>query len=474
MELVRRKLYTVDEDTGKVSLHFHPGQTTAWDSIARYIFVIAGNRSGKTSFAPWWLYREIMNTWDKNGGNDYLAVSSTNDLFNNAFLPAMIEVFEEILKIGHYWAATRVLEIKCLDPNDKRYMQFYQGPTGRSTGLMWGRVILRSAQSEGSLESMTAKAALLDEAGQDAFGVEHWEAVQRRVGLPVFDHSISAMRPARILITTTPYNFGWLYEGPYQLWLDGDEDYDVIQFPSYLNPAYDKAEYERAKRTMPDWRFSMFYDGKFERPAGLIYRDFDEATMLVEDFDIPLHWERVVGVDFGGANVATVWLALNPSDGRWYVYDETLMGHMPITEHAAIAEAKSEGVERLTAVGGARSEGQHRTDWWVGGFYIEEPPVFDVEVGIARVTALIKRDKLRVFRSLTRLRREIKTYRRKLDANNEPTEQIISKNRFHVMDGLRYAGAWIEEGNSDVEVVTYDEMMEQIAREKREKELIYA
>jgi len=452
---LEHKLYQVNPG-GELQLNFHPGQKQVWDSKKRFIFAMAGTRSGKTSQAPWWLYREIMRTYTSGGMNDYLTVSPTVDLFNNAFLPAMIEVFCEILDIGHYWAAPRVLELKCLDPNDSRYGDFYEGPNGRSSGLMWARIILRSSQSKGSLESMTAKAAVLDECGMDGFSLEDWEAVQRRVSIG----------SARILGTTTPYDLGWLYSTVYSAWLQGDPDIDVIHFPSYYNPAFDMAEYERAKRTMPAWRFSLFYDGKFQAPAGLIYRDFDFSTMVVrEEFPIPKEWEHVVGIDFGGANTATVWLALNPSDGRWYLYHTTHMGHMPTSEHVAIAKAQAEGIDKLTVVGGAKSEGQQRDDWWHEGFYVEEPPVSDLEAGIARVISLIKKDRLRIFNSCQGILNEIKTYRRKMDSQNEPTEQIINKAGYHEGDALRYACSWIEADPPGAEAVTFAQVEAMLKKE---------
>ena len=444
----RAELFTVRE--GELHLHFHPGQRQAWNSAKPFVFILAGRQSGKTSFAPWWLYREVLRTARSGEDNDYLAVSATNDLFDNAFLPSMLRVFCNVLDIGYYWVARRTIELKCLDPADPKYGEFYQGERGSSAGLKWGRIVLRSAQSEHSLESMAAKACLLDECGQPAFTVQDWEAVQGRTAIA------RGYGGGRILGTTTPYELGWLYENIFIPWTNGNPDLDVIQFPSYWNPNFSREEYERQKATMPEWRAAMFLDGKFERPAGLIYRDFDEATMVVrEPFDIPQHWERVVGVDFGGANVATLWLALNPDDGCWYAYHETLMGHMPTPEHAAMAIAGAENIERITAIGGAKSEGQHRDDWWMAGFYIEEPPVTDVEVGIARGISLIKKGNLRVFPHLERLRREFRNYRRKLDAGNEPTEQIVAKNKFHMLDAYRYAATWIEEEPIGVDAMSY-------------------
>ena len=46
---------------------------------------------------------------------------------------------------------------------------------------MWGRILLRAAASRGALEGFTAKAAILDECGQDAFTMYAWDAVERRL-----------------------------------------------------------------------------------------------------------------------------------------------------------------------------------------------------------------------------------------------------------------------------------------------------
>ena len=50
----------------------------------------------------------------------------------------------------------------------------------RVSDPMWGRIILRSADSTGGLEAGTGKGAWLDEAGQDNFGVDAWKAILRR------------------------------------------------------------------------------------------------------------------------------------------------------------------------------------------------------------------------------------------------------------------------------------------------------
>lgn len=415
-----RNLWRVDR--GRLALDFHRGQTRAWESLARFVFMLAGTQGGKTAFGPWWLWREIK----RGGPGDYIAATASYDLFKLKMLPEIRQVFERLLGIGRYWSSDRILELA--DPAKGFWADHVDDP-------MWGRIILRSASAPGGLESATAKAAWLDECGQDEFTVEAWEAVLRRLSL----------YEGHVLGTTTIYNLGWLKNEVYDPWLNGDLEFDVIQYASILNPSFPRAEYERARRRLPDWKFRMFYRGEFARPAGLIYGDFADS-MVEEPFPIPFAWPRLVAVDFGGANQAILWLAEEPGTERWHVYREWLGGGLTTSEYVQIAKEGLGDYEDYEAAGGAPSESQQRRDWAAAGLHIMEPVVSDVEVGITRVIELIKTDRLRVFRTCTGVRDELGSYRRKLDSKGDPTEEIIDKRAFHRLDALRYGATHLVGG----------------------------
>jgi catechol 2,3-dioxygenase-like lactoylglutathione lyase family enzyme len=415
-------LWRIENDEARLSLH--EGQAAAWNSKRRFVFVLAGTQGGKTSFGPWWLWNELK----ERGQGDYLAVTSSFDLFKLKMLPELRSVFENVLGIGRYWSGDKILELR-----DSTTGKFW---AKRADDPMWGRIILRSAQSSGGLESATAKAAWLDECGQDGFTLEDWEAVQRRLSLS----------QGRVLGTTTIYNLGWLKSEIYDRWRDGDPDIDLVSFPSYINPAFPKAEFDRMEKKLPDWRFDMFYKGQFTRPAGLIYNAFTDE-MLVDPFSIPQDWERAVGVDFGGANTAIVWLANEPESGRWYLYKEYLAGGRTTQEHVENAVRGLDGAEDFYTAGGAKSETQERLDWTAAGLPLAEPRFASVEVGIDRVTSLIKEDRFRLFKSCAGVRDELGSYRRKLDDAGNPTDDIQDKRHFHRLDALRYIAAQIEQPN---------------------------
>ena len=87
-----------------------------------------------------------------------LAVTSTRTCYSRSkMLPSLRHVFEDVTGDGRYWPAGRVIEIK--DPVTGKFW------ARRADDRMYARIILRSADTGGGLESSTAKAAWLDEAG---------------------------------------------------------------------------------------------------------------------------------------------------------------------------------------------------------------------------------------------------------------------------------------------------------------------
>ncbi len=394
-----------------------------------------------TSFGPIWLYREIygMGDFKGRGEGDYLAVTATFDLFKMKMLPAILEVFVKHFGVGRYWAGDRLIELK--PHRDAEFM-------ARSTNdPMWGRIVLRSAESSGGLESATAKGAWLDEAGQDSFTGETWRSVQSRV----------ALKLGRVLMSTTLYNFDWLKRDVYDEWEKGNEAFDVIHFDSCDNPAFSKQEYDRAKSSMPEWRFDMRYRGRFTRPAGMIYDCFIPKNRpeghLCDPFPIPWPWPRYVGLDFGGSNTAAVFIAMDPGTKKLYCYRQYLKGELTAEDH--VKNIMSGEPDQLVCIGGSPSEGQWRKEFGRVGLFVQRPDVSEVEIGISRVYSAIKTYRIYFFNDLKEIMGirdeyggligEIKSYARKVDRDGNPTTEIEAKSRYHRLDALRYVMSGIAE-----------------------------
>lgn len=394
------------EADGQLRIALHAGQARVWSSEKRFVFMIAGTQSGKTTFGPLWLWRE----WQQRGQGDYLAITSTFPLLKLKMLPEFLRLWEQTLKLGTWHAVDK-------------YFAVHDG----------SRIIFGSATNPESLESATAKAAWLDECGQKDFRLEAWEAVQRRLSL----------HQGRALGTTTPYNRGWLLHEIMERWREGVPDIEVVQFASTMNPAFPQVEFERMKDRLPAWKFNMFYRGQFDRPEGLIYGTFvdsyrEDGGHKVHPLDLPPEWPRYVGVDFGAINTALVWIAEDPQAKVYYLYRESLDGGRTTAEHAAQAKALSRGMNVVSWRGGAKSEHQSRWDWEREGIPLREPSVVDVEAGIDRVVQLWKERRLFVFDSCKGVLDELGTYSREIGPDGQPTETIADKETFHRLDALRY------------------------------------
>ena len=401
---------------GVLEFRFHKYQKKAMKSLRRFILLLAGTQSGKTSFGPIWLHREIM----LRGAGDYLAVAPTYPLMKKKMLPEFLRFFEDTLQLGTYNKTDKIFTV-----SEVGELVLFGKRQDNPTLIHFGY-----ATDPDSLESATAKAAWLDECGQKKFKLASFEAIMRRLSLFM----------GRVLMTTTPYYLGWLKQKFWDAWQRGDgkaESIDVIRFPSIANPSFPKQEYERAQRVMPRWKFDMFYNAIFTKPAGLIYDCFDDLYHKVKSFTPPTGWsKRYLGMDFGGVNTAAIYLVQSNENKCYYAYKEYHEGGKTAEEHAKSIKADTH--HHLHSVGGAPSEGQWRREMTKGGLAINAPTVSDVEVGIDRVYGLLKSGQLFVMDNCTELLDEFASYSRKLNEEGEPTADIENKNDYHLLDALRY------------------------------------
>jgi len=397
------------DGSGRVRTALHAGQYATMASESRITAMIAGTQGGKTSLGPLWLEREIR----RRGPGDYLAVTATFPLLQRKMQPEFLRYFRDTLHLGNWAAGTKTFT-------------YHDNET---------RVMFGSANNPESLESASAKGAWLDECGQYQFRLESWEAIQRRLGLYM----------GRALITSTPYNAGWLKVEVYDRARAGDPDYTVIQFASTMNPLFPQEELDRVRNTLPAWKVRMFYEGLFDQPPGLIYSTYrdmyrEQGGHLVRPIPLQPHWPRYVGVDFGGSNTAKIYAAYDPIQNVYYAYMEELSGGLTSAQHSQEVIRNLNGAALSGLWGGARSESAWRAEWGAAGLIMQEPDIYDVEVGIDRVSALFQQNRLFVFDTMSGLRDELGTYSRPVAPDGTILPGIVDKHRYHRLDALRYLG----------------------------------
>ncbi len=410
------------------------------------MLVLAGTRSGKTAFAPWWLWREIK----AKGPGDYLVAAPNYPLLEKAAYSYLLDAFSTKLGIGKSNGGAKG-RIEITKAGER---ELWGADQDRPTRIMFGH-----ADAPESLEAAQYKAAWLDEAGQKQFKRESWEAIQRRL----------AIDKGRAIFTTTPYSLNWLKTEVYDRakrvedakakklpFAAIDADYEAVNFISIDNPAFPLDEWERARGTMQPWKFNLFYMGIFTRPAGAVFDCFDRDTMVCRSFVIPEHWVRYTGVDFGYPNHSTVYVAEEVSQieqegqpqrlfntGRFHVYRE----YRPQESRQASEHVKymQRGEIRLPeySVGGAMSEQNWRDQFAAHGYPIHEPDQRDVEVSLDRTYQLLAEGRLIVHESCPRLIEELMTFSRVVDDAGDVTNDLDDEPSYHGIASLRYLCSYL-------------------------------
>jgi len=81
--------------------------------------------------------------------------------------------------------------------------------------------------------------------------------------------------------------------------------------------------YEKMLQALPPTQRQQLLDGNWDVAEGAAFTEFVPQVHVITPFEIPLHWERVKGIDYGYASEsACVWGAVDPSDGTLIIYRE--------------------------------------------------------------------------------------------------------------------------------------------------------
>jgi hypothetical protein len=351
------------------------------------------------------MYREIESHQDDPlDAQEYLVFAPTYKILKRATLPRYLRFFHT-LKLGEFKRADLVYILR-----------------------NGAKVFFASCDNPESIEGVHARAAHGDEIGQDSVSLTVWETVQRRLGL----------YEGRFLGTTTPYNLGWLKKAVVDLWRAGRlPDVQVISFPSFLNPAYPRAEFRRAAATLPPWKFRMFMLGEFDRPEGLIYDVFDERLHVVDPFPIPAHFPRYQGTDFGLDHpTAAIFGALDPRpypNDVLYLYAEYRQRHETTRKHAGEMKRLGGAIKR----GWADPHAVQLIADYRGERIPMEKGIAEIDAGISEVRARLVEGRLKVFRNLLLWQDEAERYRWGRDNDGNPTGKPIEFDD-DLMDGTRY------------------------------------
>lgn len=91
--------------------------------------------------------------------------------------------------------------------------------------------------------------------------------------------------------------------------------------------------YEQMLKALPPTQRKQLLDGDWDVAEGAAFTEFSRLDHVITPFEIPLHWERIKGIDYGYASEsACVWGAVDPSDGTLIIYRELYQKNLLGTE----------------------------------------------------------------------------------------------------------------------------------------------
>lgn len=81
--------------------------------------------------------------------------------------------------------------------------------------------------------------------------------------------------------------------------------------------------YEKMLQALPPTQRQQLLEGNWDVAEGAAFTEFETLSHIITPFEIPIHWERIKGIDYGYASEsACVWGTVDPSDGTLIIYRE--------------------------------------------------------------------------------------------------------------------------------------------------------
>lgn len=240
------------------------------------------------------------------------------------------------------------------------------------------QILLKGAEDPDSLRGVRIDFCVFDEV---AF-IDKWDQVWKVLRPTLVDSK------ADCWFISTPNGFNHFKD----LCEKTDPDYQYFHFTSYDNPYLDKLELDKAKAETDEDSFQQEYMGEFRKMSGLIYKDFNRDTHMVEIPQFNPNWSFGRSLDFGfGHKTALIYFAISPEGESIYAYDGLYKEGLIESQIADVVKTKDAGKAISVAVADS-AQPMSIAQLSSYGAYFEpvEKGADSVKNGIVQVAELIK------------------------------------------------------------------------------------
>ena len=328
------------------------------------------------------------------------------------------------------------------------------------------RISAKALDQEGKIRSANLSIIWVEEASEVAYEIIAYIQARLRNKVGFF----KGKNRLKMLLSSNP-DVGWLntewlmksdiiyYHGDvkdrYNVPLDKRDPAKVTHISATSANVYLPPDYEaNLARNKEKWWVNRYLKGSFKYTEGLVYPNFSD--WFVEPFEIPAHWRRLTGTDFGRRDpTAHVVGTLDPINKIVYVYNEVeeVLDDKPLDFIVDLIKKADDFPNYLLAFPNqadprGRNRSQVSGQSWFDAY--REKGIIFVEAQdcerdslaptIAKVATYAEHGRLKIFRTCTKLRDALSKYKypeRKVGEDNNQGETPVDAHN-HLPDALRY------------------------------------
>jgi len=307
-----------------------------------------------------------------------------------------------------------------LFPECRKYYKEQKGVIELPKG---GKVFIRSADQPLGIEGMTIHWAWLDEAGMMSRLI--WTVIRSRVSLT----------GGQVLITTTPYNMGWLYQEFYVPWKEGrDKDLSVFTWRSIDSPYFPKDFYDKEKARLRIEEFARRYMGEFKKMEGLVY-DLPLEQIIAPIEGLTKKSFVGAGIDWGFRNPAAIGIGAL-YDNAWYIISDWKETERTTAEIIQVLKNQRDEF-RIRRFYPDPAEPDRIKELKDAGINAADTNK-NILGGISTIQQLIKDKRFFVFNTCSNFLDEINSYHYPEGTEGKPFKDEPEKINDHLMDAIRY------------------------------------
>lgn len=357
----------------------HESQVLVHDSNSRFKVCVCGRRFGKTTLALNELYKWAWINTDKLARCWYVAPN-----------------YRQAKTIAWEMIKETIPEQVIASVNEAELM----------IRLINGTIIeVKGADAQDSLRGSKLFFVVLDE----------FASMKRTVWDEIIRPSMADVPNSKALFIGTPAGMHNHFKTLYDTAKSGKKDWEAWCFKTSDNPYVGREELDEIKKSTDPSIYRQEYEAEFVEMAGAIYPMFKREIHTIEPFEIPEHWERAVGLDWGMRNATAVIFSAINEKGEYFIYDVLYTNGKTVSQWADILKNRHDFLEISQWIIDPSALSQAREFGNYGIYFISYNPetlkkVNDVNIGINLMQQYLLEGKVKIFKHCDILIEQMEQY----------------------------------------------------------------